>query len=399
MFAVIYFLVGFIYPSMHYYFLRCHQRRSRRKEDEALAEEIWTRPDARRQSTMLPDEPGPVRPYNAMGGGPRPPTMIERHMNSTPSLLSRQPTMPDMYSNNGYGNGYGATEYGQSSFYPGDIVTPTSANPFVSPYTQDIMVSPVSSNVPEYHVHPPSPVVPPLALTRRSSNNTGQAAVVRQNSIPGGPHSPMVSSSRATDSQYVELSRSSVTPSQGMQYAEIAEQLHAPMSSVFAGVPAGPRDAPESRTDVAQQDEDAPNESPFADSGAEPQFVDASHESDIEVPLPTPIMFQQTRITSTPPTLPEIRVPERSFSPVASLEFPVPLSARESPSPFSVEFSDVRSPPPAGLKFTSSPLASSTYGEAEPTTIPNEPKAEAESRKRPDTVYTIYDEEDAYGGF
>jgi hypothetical protein len=37
--------------------------------------------------------------------------------------------------------------------------------------------------------------------------------------------------------------------------------------------------------------------------------------------------------------------------------------------------------------------------EAELTTIPNEPKAEAESRKRPDTVYTLYDEEDAYGGF
>ena len=28
---------------MHYDFLRCHQRRSRRKEDETLAEELWTR--------------------------------------------------------------------------------------------------------------------------------------------------------------------------------------------------------------------------------------------------------------------------------------------------------------------------------------------------------------------
>ena len=399
LFAVVYFLVSLLQFFMHYYFLRCHQRRSRRKEDEALSEEIWTRPEARRQSAMLPDEPGPIGPYNAMGGGPRPPTMIERHMNSTPSVLSRQPIMSDMYSNNGYGNGYGATEYGQSSFYPGDIVTPTSANPFVSPYSQDIMVSPVSSNVPEYHVHPPSPVVPPLALTKRSSNSTNQGAVVRQNSIPGGPHSPVVSSSRVTDSQYVELSRSSVTPSQGMQYAEIAEQLHAPMSPVLAGIPEGPHDAPESRTEVLPQDEDGPNESPFADSGTEHQFVDASHELDMEVPLPTPIMFQQTRISSTPPTLPEIRVPERSFSPVASYELPVPLSARESPSPFSVEFSDVRSPPPAGLKFTSSPLATSTPVEAESTTIPNEPKADTESRKRPDTVYTLYDEEDAYGGF
>lgn len=370
-----------------------------------MAEEIWTRPDARRQSVMLPDEPGPVRPYNSRGAGsPRPPTMIERHLNSSPSMLSRQPTMPNMYSNsnNGYGNGYNATEFGQSSFYPGDIVTPTSANPFISPYSQDVMASPVSSNVPDYHVppQPASPAVPPLAFTRRSSNNTGQAAVVRQNSIPGGPHSPMVTSRNNTNSHYVELSRSSVTPSQGMQYADIAEQLHAPMSSVLAAVPEGPHgDAPGDGTlnphiDLPPQAEDAPKESPFADS-----VVDASRDLDIEVPLPTPIMFQQSRISSTPPTLPEIRVPERSFSPVASLELPVPLSARESPSPFSVEFSDVRSPPPAGLKFTSSPLATSTPTQAEPTTIPREPKAEAENPKRPDTVYTLYDEEDAYGGF
>ena len=357
-----------------------------------MAEEIWTRPDARRQSVMLPDEPGPVRPYISRdAGSPRPPTMIERHLNSAPSMLSRQPTMPNMYSNNGYGNGYNATEYGQSSFYPGDIVTPTSANPFISPYSQDVMGSPVSSNVPDYHVPPQSasPAVPPLALTRRSSSNTGQAAVVRQNSIPGGPHSPMVTSRNNTNSQYVELSRSSVTPSQGMQYAEIADQLHAPMSSVLAAVPEGPHgDGPGNQTlnphtDLPPPDDDAPKESPFADS-----VVDASRELDIEVPLPTPIMFQQPRITSTPPTLPEIRVPERSFSPVASFELPVPLSARESPSPFSVEFSDMRSPPPAGLKFTSSPLATSTPAQAE-----------TENPKRPDTVYTLYDEDDAYGGF
>jgi hypothetical protein len=385
LFAVLYFLVGSVYSFLHHYFLQCYQRKSRRNEDEALAEEIWSRPDARRHSVMIPDEPGPVRPYNAMGAGsPRPPTMIERRLNSTPSMPSRQPTMPNMYSNNGYGSGHGATEYGQSTFYPGDIVTPTSANPFISPYSQDVMSSPVSSNVPDYHVppHAVSPVAPSLAMPG--------AAVVRQNTIPGGPHSPMVSSRGATNSHYVELSRSSVTPSQGTHYAEIAEKLHTPMPSVFAAAPHD--DAP---TDLSS---DAPKESPFDDSGTEHQVVDAPGELEIEVPLPTPIMFQETRVSSTPPSLPEIRVPERSFSPVASFEFPVPLSARESPSPFSVEFSDVRSPPPAGLKFTSSPLATSTPTQVEPTTIPREPNAEAEYRKRPDTVYTLYDEEDAYGG-
>jgi hypothetical protein len=339
-------------------------------------------------------------------GAPRPPTMIERHLNSMPSPLSRQPTLPNVYSNNGYGNGYGASESGQSTFYPGDIMTPTSSNPFVSPYAQDVLASPVSSSIPDYHVasHPTSPVAPPQALTR-SSSSTNQAAVIRQNSIPGGPHSPMVSSPNDTDPQYVELSRSSVTPSQGIQYTEITEKLHAPMSSAMATVPEESHDdvthtrmlAP--NTAPSSRDEDAPKESADIDSGTEHQVVDASRELDIEVQLPTPIMFDQTRISSDPPTLPEIRVPERSFSPVASLELPVPVSARESPSPFSIEFSDVRTPPPAGLKFTRSPLATSTPTSAKPTVIPNDQKAEAKSSKRPDTVYTLYDEEDAYGGF
>jgi hypothetical protein len=332
--------------------------------------------------------------------------MIERHLNTMPSPLSRQPTLPNMYSNNGYGNGYGAyAESGQSSFYPGDVITPTSSNPFISPYAQDVLASPVSS-IHDYHVasHPTSPVAPPQALTR-SSSSTNQATVVRQNTIPGGPHSPMVSSPNDTDPQYVELSRSSVTPSQGTQYVEITEKLHAPMSLVMATVPEESHDdATHNRMLAANSAplppvEDPPKGSADVDSGTVHQVVDASCGLDIEVPLPTPIMFEQTRISSNPPTLPEIRVPERSFSPVASLELPVPLSARESPSPFSVEFSDVRTPPPAGLKFTRSPLATSTPASAEPIVIPSDQKAEAKSSKRPDTVYTLYDEEEAYGGF
>jgi len=206
-------------------------------------------------------------------------------------------------------------------------------------------------------------------------------------------------SSPNTDPQYVELSRSSVTPSQGMQYAEITDKLHAPMSSVMATVPEESHDnATHNRMLTPNTAPSPPKGSADVDSGTE-QVVDASCGWDIEVPLPTPIMFEQTRISSNPPTLPEIRVPERSFSPVASLELPIPLSARESPSPFSVEFSDVRTPPPAGLKFTSSPLATSTPTSTGPTVIPSDQKAEAKSSKRPDTVYTLYDEEDAYGGF
>jgi hypothetical protein len=149
--------------------------------------------------------------------------------------------------------------------------------------------------------------------------------------------------------------------------------------------------------DLPPQEQKAPTESPFADPGTQQLDVDASHELDTEVPLPTPVLYDHMRISSTPPTLPEIHVPERSFSPVASLEFPVPLSARDTPSPFSVEFSNTRTPPPAAVKHKSSPLASSSPTQAPPTVIPHEAKADAEPGKR-DTVYTLYDEEDAYGG-
>ncbi|KAI0251475.1 hypothetical protein BJV78DRAFT_1211895 [Lactifluus subvellereus] len=374
------------------YFLR----RCRRSEDEAFSEEVWNRTDARRHSAILADElgrTGPVRPYNAIApGSPRPPTMIERHLNNAPAMLARQPTLPNMYPNTSYGNGYGVIQYTQPSFSPGDIVSPTSTNPHFSPYAQDVMVSPVSSNVPDYYHHnqsqSASPAAPPQAFTRQPSNAMVQAAVARQNSVTSGPYSPVVSSPDTTDPNYADLSRSSVTPFQAAQYAEITKKLGMPMSLVPGAVPedshsAIPNDiSPASHADIPLRDENAPTESPFADPGTERSDADVCHELDIESPLPSPTRFQHTRIPSSPPTLPEIRVPERSFSPVTSYEVTIPSSVHNTPSPFSLEFTDLRTPPPAGLQHKSSPLVTSS-------------PVQAESAKRPDTVY---DEEDAYGG-
>ena len=392
----------------HFYHTLCFlklssQRKCRGREDEAFAEEIWNRNDARRQSNILGDAE-PVRSYDAP---PRPPTMIERHNRSF--MPSRQPNMPNMYPNHPYGtgSGYGATEYAHNSFSPGQVVTPTSANPFFSPYAQDVMGSPVSSTVPEYHDAPRSgnPAFPPQALTREPSMGMDhQVAVARQNSVTGGPFNPVVSAPDAADPHYTDLSRSSVTPFQAAQYAEITEKLGAPMPSVLSAVPEEPQSAASDNMPVSSHDEGSStqarnmhteSESPFTDAVAVQQPVD--DELDDDLPLPSPTAFQQTRIPSLPPTLPEIRVPERSFSPVASLEFPVPLSVHNTPSPFSMEFSDVRGPPPTVSNYKSSPLATSTTVQAEATVIPREPKSEAAST-RPDTVYTLYDEEDAYGG-
>ncbi|KAH9971668.1 hypothetical protein BGW80DRAFT_1319117 [Lactifluus volemus] len=370
------------------YFLR----KCRRNEDEAFTEEVWNRADARRQSTILTDEPSSLRHYNTRpSGSPRPPTMIERHLNNAPTMSSRQPPLPNMYPNNGYGNGYGATQYPQSSFSPGDIVNPTSANPYSSPYAQEILASPVSSNVPDYHSHTyfATPTSPPPALTRQPSNPMVQTEGARQNSVAGGQYSP---APNTNDLNYADLSPA--------QYTEISNQLGLPVPPVPPPVPEKPYSAPRndikisSDADLPPRDENLPVDSPFSGQDIEhsESVADASQEVDVDSPLPSPNFPQFPRIPSLPPTLPEIRMTERSFSPVASIEVPIPQSVHNTPSPFSLEFKDLRTPPPAGLKFKSSPLASSA--ETQPTAT-KEPKAEAKAVKRPDTVY---DEEDAYGG-
>ena len=373
------------------------QRKCRGREDEAFTEEVWNRGQTRRQSAVLADD---LEPSPSFGAPPRPPTMIERHMNNASIRQPASPNMPNMYANNAYGNGYDARGYSQNSFSPGQVVSPHSANPFFSPYAQDVMGSPVSSTVPEYHDPPrsSSPVFPPqAALAREPSTGMGQVTAARQNSVTGGPFNPVVSSPDATDPHYSNLSRSSVTPFQAAQYAEITEKLGTPMSSVLGAVP-------EERQAIASDNMAIPDSSTlgenmhteFVDSAAVQQPIDSpSYESDDEFPLPSP-NFQQTRIPSLPPTLPEISVPQRSFSPVSSLEFPVPLSVHNSPSPFSAEFSDVRGPPPAESNYKSSPLATSMQVQA--SVIPREPNTEAAPDNRRDTVYTLYDEEDAYGG-
>ena len=414
--------------------------------------------------------------FNRGAGGansPRPPTMIERKMtNASPAMLHRQPTFGN-YSNYGpegmrgppenmYGGyGPGPTEHASfQSFAPGDVMSPIaahSANPFITPYDSP-MGSPVTS-VPA-HYGPGSPyndLTPPQsALTRQPSS----AYVMRQNSMGGGPFSPMSSMTpnpstwETEDPHYVDLSRSSVTPFQAAQYAEISRKLGAPTPPPLnLGAINEEKDLPTPGTAVTT-DFDAPPsaasidtanmavhqagfahylsapvpaetanpESPFADPGMYaagqatprsanntmniPSYVsDADMEADaqeLEFPAPPAAVHHHSRIDSNPPILPEILVQNRAFSPV-SVDFSLPVSAHGSPSPFRTEFGDVRTPPPVAVLNRASPLATSAPVQAESAEPPRrEPKAEGQAQghaqKRPDTVYTIYDEEDAYGG-
>ena len=60
-------LVLYLFPPAILSLMTLSQRRCRRSEGEALSEEVWNRTDARRQSAILTDELGPVRPLQWYG--------------------------------------------------------------------------------------------------------------------------------------------------------------------------------------------------------------------------------------------------------------------------------------------------------------------------------------------
>ncbi|KAI0034455.1 hypothetical protein K488DRAFT_69124 [Vararia minispora EC-137] len=213
-----------------FYFMR----RRGRDEDDVLGN--WDPDAARRQSQMMQD-PEPTPPsVNMYSGGSslRPPTMIERHVNNASPMLARQHSMgqpynqpmPPAFDHNGFpiDNGYPvATGYGTPVNYgPGPDeymhnVHP-SGNPFMAPYEQTPMGSPISSTVPHYDSHVQEPSVPQSAVTRQPSQLSSQQ------SLPG----------QHEEDSYADLSRSSVTPFQAQQYAEINHKLNAPALGAVA---------------------------------------------------------------------------------------------------------------------------------------------------------------------
>lgn len=150
-------------------------RRRKDNDDEDFNASIF-----RRQSAILQDDPAPS--FN-----PRPPTMIERHVTNASPALAAQRGMPS-----GGQNFYG----GYGSFGPGEIIQPA--------YGQPVMGYGESGQ-----------------LARQPSN---AAYLTRQPTAAG--HGATFSP-EDNDAHYVDLNRSSVTPFQAAQYADISRRLNA----------------------------------------------------------------------------------------------------------------------------------------------------------------------------
>ncbi|KAF7356997.1 hypothetical protein MVEN_01036300 [Mycena venus] len=213
----------------------------------------------------------------------------------------------------------------------------------------------------------------------------------RQNSMRNGQLAPP-----HNETEYVDLERTSVTPFQAEQYVEISKQLN-------TEVPKG-LDTPTVSQIVAQKMDLPPlpppeKENPFADShdeGQEEGNSTLAMVQDMSFPRaalarahlllalrPVTSAYLSDGASSTPGSQTVFMKGPFAESPMGS-RFPV------TPSPLASSFT-VPTPPPAKANFDAP---------AEP-----EPAANTQSQARPEpkkrqTVYsTVYDPEDAYGGF
>ena len=365
---------------------------------------------------MLPDDgaSGMARAMTYTRGGARPPTMIEQRLANAPVSYSPAPMQSHPYNNYPSYN----------SFSPGQVVTPTtmnSANPFFSQYSESPMASPVTS-VPAYDSAYDAQGNP---ISRHPSVSS-TAVLSRHTSAASNKPLP----DPAGDAQYVDMSRSSVTPFQAQQYAEISRRLNTtppqalPLGAVAEEYDQGHEVAipvpvakeveplelqPQMSFDEGQRltvqptpRENSFPESPFADptmAAEQRQHIPQRDSGDSFLQAPEPAFAKENerereRITSIPPTLPDIQIEQRPFSPV-TIDFPaVPSSVHATPSPFSTSFS-IPSPPPNAHFTENQNRAPSPVTEAPPAA---RAPAVTPISKRPDTVYTLYDEEDAYGG-
>ncbi|KAF4569508.1 hypothetical protein EYR40_008483 [Pleurotus pulmonarius] len=379
-------------------------RRWRKRSDENAFD-----PDSFRRSAVLMNDPPTHEDTVSRGYNPRPPSMIERKLaNSTPV-------------NTGYGGpqaGYGATGYNSyGSFAPGEVMSPppTSGSPdyhysnnvasynAVSPYAQSPFTpaSPGSPHVAPYdsaysHV---AGVGAAGALNRQLS--TGPVHVEHLSRAPSyGPddrqgHASLTTVGSVPQGDYVDLTRSSVSPYQATQYAEISKQLN-------TAVPAGLSTPAVNQYMGAVA---AAEPSPFADpdpsrfSRALPSPYDQptpSPSSDLEFPAPpTPAAVQHARVDSIPPSLPEIHVQAR-------------VSGYDDFNGQKDRFPTTPVPSPLASSLTfEAPSAAAAPAQAQPASVSAGPKAPqgapAPAQRAPapatERPATVYDEGDAYGGF
>ncbi|KAJ7230622.1 hypothetical protein GGX14DRAFT_554105 [Mycena pura] len=355
--------------------------RRRRKRDEAIDFD----PGIFRRSAVMLDDPPTHQDTVARGyNPPTPPAMMENRQ-----LYASQPNYP---------------------LSPG--LTPTSGNPLVfeapfSPISPG-MTSPVSAYDNGYGA--PTMNVPVLTRNLSASSASSAHAPAQYAQYPAVPASR---NSGPQNEEYLDLERTSVTPFQAAQYAEISKQLNTEVPKgldtpavnqfVMDKMPIKDAELPPLPTqdpfvDAATREEEDANEE---DEATLPKVQDLSFPAP---PSPVATSASRYRIDSMPPSLPEIIVQPRvsvstymseGSSPSASMAgFPSGQTVFLKSSPFA------ESPINSRFPVTPSPLANSFTIRTPPAAqsgfrTAGQPGTDVKDRR---SVYTVYDPEDAYGG-
>ncbi|KAJ6605814.1 hypothetical protein B0H10DRAFT_2228869 [Mycena sp. CBHHK59/15] len=386
-------------------------RRRKRSDDDAINFD----PGSFRRSAMLIQDPPTHQDTVSRGyNPPAPPAMIEQRQM--------------MYAASNYGT------YQENR-------SPTSANPLVFPQSHFSPISPsMASPVEAYESAWPTPILTRNTSATSTTPSTREPAQQTQYPVLPSPSPSTRNSGLMPENEYIDLERTSVTPFQAAQYVEISKHLN-------TEVPKG-LDTPAVNEFVAvkmpSKEEDLPPVPPkdrlTGSAGASSRFSSASrddevtpenhdgldegNDSEMTLPMvqelsfpspPSPVHTTSSRyrVDSTPPMLPEITVQSRVSVSSAYFSDAPRTSNAGTPSPLSLGFPAgqtlvVKSPfneSPMGSRFpvTPSPLASSFTVPSPPAAQSAFPEVPVPASARPgakkrQTVYTVYDLDDAYGG-
>ncbi|KAF9038620.1 hypothetical protein BJ165DRAFT_402427 [Panaeolus papilionaceus] len=359
-------------------------------------------------------EPSSFRRSAVLLNDPRPPSMIEnRNAGNPPTTPYGSGGAPAPYPASEYsytepnGAGYGAQPY--QSFAPGQVVGPGG-------YAQPSPFSPSAPygyyNETEYYsqVQPMNPAAPGMGmvgtypvLTRQPSAGA-QYGYPQQGYAQGQQGHDPLPHEHAPAGDYVDLDRSSVSPFQAQQYAEISRRLNTevPMgqqpqemdrdlppvppkeaaTDPFASAPPSPAPSMPAPAMVNPHDRTVSPPSPSYDNGRPSQdsfrAPTGPQDMDFPIPPPSPVLsvsrYDGQRVESMPPVL-NLNLENRPMS------FGVANAGSANGGPA----------PAVPVLAQAVPIQKSS-----PLAQPPQQQGQGDAKKR---AASIYDPEDAYGGF
>ncbi|KAF5361775.1 hypothetical protein D9756_002169 [Leucocoprinus leucothites] len=349
--------------------------------------------DFRRSAVMLTDPPTHEVTVNRGYNPPPPPPMMQQHQ--VPLSASAWGYAESYHGSDPAGHGVpNQFQDPHPSYSPGHVFnsnlpspTVTSAPTFVTapaiPYGQNPLApAPLSSPYEQSVASVP-------VLTRQPSNNSTEREILAQSPstivapYPTLTRQPTVRTTQVPADDYVDLSRSSVSPFQAAQYAEISRRLNSPP------VPDATSPTIVSPAQIyATQQKDLPPVSPAGSPFSDPEPPSPASTQSIK---DTPASESVATPIFTP--IPQLASP----SPSAVSAEPVPaVQASASPPPSAVSAEPVpavqasASPPPSTLNVQPMHLSAHSTDSITPEElefpVPPSPTVSYSSRYRSDTL-------------